>query len=66
MIFEEAGLAPELRASNEREHRTPARRPKYSALSNSKMEAFGVKPMPPLREAVHEYMRKRSALSANT
>lgn len=63
MIFEEAGLTPELRASSEREHRTPARRPKYSALSNSKMEAFGVKPMPPLREAVCEYMRRRSALS---
>lgn len=64
MIFEEAKLAPSLKASTEREHRTPARRPKYSALSNGKMEGFGVQPMPPLRQAVSEYMRKRAEMMA--
>ena len=34
MIFKEAGLNPILRPSNEREFVTPARRPRYSALSN--------------------------------
>ena len=37
LIFEVAGLTPELKPTTEREHRTPARRPKYSALSNAKM-----------------------------
>jgi dTDP-4-dehydrorhamnose reductase len=59
MIFEAAGLHPELTPTNEREYRTAARRPKYSALSNSKMEAVGVKPMPPLREAVESYVARR-------
>jgi dTDP-4-dehydrorhamnose reductase len=59
IIFEEADLKAELRATNEREHRTPARRPRYSALLNSKMEAAGVRPMPPLREAVRNYMAAR-------
>lgn len=61
MIFEEAALKPELRPTTEREHRTPARRPRYSALSNAKMEALGVRPMPPLREAVKAYMAAREA-----
>ena len=61
MIFEEAALKPELRPTTEREHRTPARRPRYSALSNAKMEALGVRPMPPLGEAVKAYMAAREA-----
>src|SRR5579872_1494598 len=36
-IFEAARLEPMLLATNEREYRTAARRPKYSALSNAKM-----------------------------
>jgi dTDP-4-dehydrorhamnose reductase len=59
MIFETAGLEPELRATSEREYRTPARRPKYSALSNSKMEAAGVRPMPSLADAVKAYLAVR-------
>ncbi|PWU03799.1 MAG: dTDP-4-dehydrorhamnose reductase [Terriglobia bacterium] len=61
LIFEVAGLEPELLATNEREYRTAARRPKYSALSNSKMERCGLRPMPPLREAVEAYFTQRSA-----
>lgn len=63
MVFEEAGLHPKLQPTNEREYRTAARRPKYSALSNAKMESLGVQPMPPLREAVRAYLQNRKALS---
>jgi dTDP-4-dehydrorhamnose reductase len=60
LIFEVSGLQPALRATTEREHRTPARRPKYSALSNAKMQAAGVAAMPPLRDALVAYMQARS------
>ncbi len=63
-IFEVAGLEPMLLSTNEREYRTPARRPKYSALSNAKMERVGVAPMPPLREAVEKYFAQRKAAGA--
>jgi dTDP-4-dehydrorhamnose reductase len=65
MIFEVAGLTPELTPTNEREYRTAAKRPKYSALSNAKMEAAGVTPMPPLREALETYFSRRQAESAD-
>ncbi len=64
LIFEVAGLTPELRPTNEREYRTAAKRPKNSALSNAKMERNGIAPMPPLREALQDYMRNRAALNA--
>ena len=60
-IFEAAGLNPPLKPTNEREFRTPARRPKYSALSNAKMEALGLAPMPSLDNAIQEYLRTRAA-----
>jgi dTDP-4-dehydrorhamnose reductase len=59
LIFEAAGLSPTLTATNEREYRTPARRPHFSALSNAKLEREGVVPMPPLREALADYFRRR-------
>ena len=59
LIFQAAHLSPELRPTNEREYRTAARRPQYSALSNARMEGLGLDPMPPLEQAVHEYMRRR-------
>jgi dTDP-4-dehydrorhamnose reductase len=59
MIFNAAGLNPELQPTNERGYRTAARRPKYSALSNGKMERNGVQPMPPLADAIKDYMEKR-------
>jgi dTDP-4-dehydrorhamnose reductase len=58
-IFRVAGLRPELQATNEREYRTAARRPKYSALSNAKMERCGIEPMPPLEKAVEMYLSAR-------
>ena len=60
MIFEAAHLEPMLLATNEREYRTPARRPAYSALSNAHMERVGLKPMPPLPEALQSYFEQRS------
>jgi dTDP-4-dehydrorhamnose reductase len=60
-IFAAAGLKPPLKATNEREFRTPARRPKYSALSNAKAEALGIAPMPPLDEAIQMYLAARAA-----
>jgi dTDP-4-dehydrorhamnose reductase len=64
MIFETAGIAPELRPTNEREYRTAARRPKYSALSNARIEALGLPAMPPLREALSSYFAVRARLLA--
>ena len=60
MIFRVAGLHPELKPTNEREFRSAARRPKYSALSNAKMERSGIEPMPPLETAVKLYMQERA------
>jgi dTDP-4-dehydrorhamnose reductase len=59
LIFETARSHPELRPTNEREYRTRARRPKYSALSNAKMERAGIQPMPSMPEAVAGYMIER-------
>lgn len=58
-IFELAGLDPLLLATNEREYRTAAQRPKYSALSNAKIERLGLAPMPPLREVLSTYLAER-------
>jgi dTDP-4-dehydrorhamnose reductase len=63
-IFRVAGLQPELRRTNEREYRTAARRPKYSALSNAKLEASGIEPMPPLESAVEKYLKARESYFA--
>jgi dTDP-4-dehydrorhamnose reductase len=59
-IFEAAGLKPALKPTNEREFRTPARRPRYSALSNGKAEALGIAPMPTLDEAIRIYLEARA------
>ena len=60
LIFRLAGVKADLQATSERHYRTPARRPKFSALSNGKMESAGVAPMPPLEEAVREYLEARA------
>ncbi|HEU0122596.1 MAG TPA: dTDP-4-dehydrorhamnose reductase [Bryobacteraceae bacterium] len=58
-IFAAAQLTPELRPTNEREYRTAARRPKYSALENKRMRDCGVPAMPALEEALAAYMAAR-------
>lgn len=65
MIFELAGFAPALQPTDEREYRTAARRPKFSALSNAKLEAAGITPMPSLREAVRDYFQTRKDVPAH-
>lgn len=60
LIFDVAGLQPELKPTNEREHRTAARRPKYSVLSNGKAERAGIAPMPQLVEAIRSYFAERA------
>jgi dTDP-4-dehydrorhamnose reductase len=62
LIFRITGLNPDLRRTNEREFRTAARRPKYSALSNAKMERCGIEPMLPLETVVRMYMEAREKL----
>jgi dTDP-4-dehydrorhamnose reductase len=59
-IFSAAGLHPPLKPTNEREFRTAARRPKYSALANLKMESLGIDPMPTLDQAIGLYMLARN------
>jgi len=59
LIFRVAGLQPQLQPTNEREYRTAARRPKYSALSNAKLESCGIAPMPPLEKAIEMYLQAR-------
>ena len=58
-IFTSANLTPALKPTNEREFRTAARRPKYSALSNAKMESLGLDPMPDMDQAIGLYMLAR-------
>jgi dTDP-4-dehydrorhamnose reductase len=60
MIFRIAGVHAEVKPTSEREFRTAARRPKYSALSNAKMERCGIEPFPPLEIAVRLYMEARA------
>ena len=59
-IFAAAGVEPQLKPTNEREFRTASRRPKYSALSNAKMESLGIDPMPSLDQAIGSYLAARS------
>jgi len=59
LIFHLANVKADLQPTDERQYRTAARRPKFSALSNSKMEKAGVQPMPPLEEAVGDYLDAR-------
>ena len=59
LIFEVAGLQPSITATTSREYRTAARRPRYSALANVRMEALGIEPMPPLRTAIEQYLEQR-------
>ena len=65
LIFELAKVEPSLTPTDEREYRTAARRPKYSALSNSKLEAAGIAPMPPLQQALTDYFEKRQHATAH-
>jgi dTDP-4-dehydrorhamnose reductase len=60
-IFEAAELTPSLTPTNGHEFQSAARRPKYSALSNSKAESLGIVPMPSLDDAIRLYLEARAA-----
>jgi dTDP-4-dehydrorhamnose reductase len=61
-IFKVAGQTVELHPTSEREHRTAARRPKFSALSNQRIESLGLAAMPPLEGALRLYFEAREKL----
>ena len=65
LIFELAKVEPSLTPTDEREYRAVARRTKYSALSNRKLEAAGIAPMPPLRQALADYLERRQHVTAH-
>ena len=56
LIFEKAGITADLTPVSQSEFPTPANRPKYSALSNTRLNQHGIEPMPPLAEAVQQYL----------
>jgi dTDP-4-dehydrorhamnose reductase len=64
LIFARAGLTPALEVADSRLYRTPARRPKYSALENARAAAMGVAPFPPFAEQVDRYFTARAELLA--
>jgi dTDP-4-dehydrorhamnose reductase len=59
LIFAKAGLKADLSATDAREYRTPANRPKFSALENARLRVHGIAPMPALGDAVEQYMEAR-------
>lgn len=59
LIFELSNTSAVLQATDEREYRTAARRPKFSALSNEKLEKLGIAPMPSLQDAIIKYLGVR-------
>jgi dTDP-4-dehydrorhamnose reductase len=60
LIFEKAGVSANLTPTNEREYRTAANRPKFSALENARLRVHKVDAMPPLAEAVSQYLVART------
>jgi dTDP-4-dehydrorhamnose reductase len=59
LIFQTAGLNPDLHPTDEREYRTAAKRPKFSALENRRAAECGVAPMAPLAECLNRYFAAR-------
>ena len=63
LVFTRAGVeSADLKPTNEREYRTPANRPKFSALANERLKDTGIAPMPPLEEAVASYLELRASV----
>ncbi|MBZ2183362.1 MAG: dTDP-4-dehydrorhamnose reductase [Bryobacter sp.] len=58
-IFRRAGLDPELKPANEREYRTAARRPRFSALENARLSRTGITPFAPLDRQIELYFAAR-------
>lgn len=60
-VLQAAGLEAKVSPTNHREFVTPARRPRHSSLSNAKMEAAGLAPMPGLDESLKDYLKRRDS-----
>jgi dTDP-4-dehydrorhamnose reductase len=58
-ILDQTGLRAEIQPTNHREYKTPAQRPRHAGLSNAKIEAAGISPMPSLDDALTDYLRRR-------
>ena len=62
LIFRKAGIeGADLQPTNEREYRTTATRPKFSALANARLKETGIDPMPPLEDALAMYLELRAS-----
>ncbi len=59
-IFRRAGLSPELKPTNEREYRTAARRPTFSALENARLHRTGILPFPEIDRQIELYFQARA------
>ena len=62
-IFDLGRLATPLTATSVKEHAAPVRRPFYSVLENAALAAAGLDRMRPWRDALADYMGRRSAAS---
>lgn len=60
-IFEEAKLSPDLTPVTSEAFPTPARRPVYSVLDNTRYRALGFDDMPQWRDALARYVAGRAA-----
>ena len=58
-ILDQTGLRAKIEPTNHREYQTAAARPRHAGLSNAKIEAAGIAPMPALDEALTDYLRRR-------
>ena len=58
-IVEVAHRQAPIEPTDHGEYVTAARRPRHSSLSNGKMEAAGLDPMPPLSDALTDYLKRR-------
>jgi dTDP-4-dehydrorhamnose reductase len=61
MIFAAAGVEASLTATNAREYRTAANRPRFSALENARLREHGIEAMPPLTTALEHYFVARKS-----
>jgi dTDP-4-dehydrorhamnose reductase len=59
LVFDKAGVKANLTPTSEKEYRTDARRPRFSALGNARLHECGISPMPPLADAVEAYLVAR-------
>jgi dTDP-4-dehydrorhamnose reductase len=64
MIFDKAGVSANLSATNAREYRTAANRPRFSALENARLRVHQIAAMPALPDAVEEYLDARKKYAA--